>query len=351
SAEINVWLTSSQGLRVIEPSVCTITLHRNIGATTSAVFEVAWTEEGEALSEQVMAVFSQGSRHLGWVSRGVSGAARPAENGWSFVGGRQASDLTLWVVNPALDGQSFEIGVECPALPEYTKKRTASWRLPMPTGDLVNFYFTQFGEGNEAEVRLLRLNSLGDKLNKVCPPLFTDALEKLEKALGRALKILIVSEEPHFPWELIIPKGESRPIGARHLFGRVTDPRGKPPPQSLRMGQAWVMAPNYLGQANDLPRQKDEANYVCKLTNSPAFTPVTVKALLEKAPELKSLLHFIGHGAVTTDELSQKLLLDRAVPILQIDLEGMRPLAQAFGKQRSLVFLNACHAGSPVRSL
>jgi hypothetical protein len=361
SVQIEVWLSTSNGLRVVNAAVQFITLSRDQPKTTSAIFEVDWTppqpDDDPAAEERVMATFSQASRPCGWVTRAVvpgQETPAPTETIESSASTALLPDMIVTIVSPQHDEVHFQVGVECPALPDFKIKQVAPWTLSARSEDLMRYYITLFSAAGMAnEDRLIRLDGVGQELYVLAPDHFKKALVQLAASVNRPLKILVVSEEPHIPWELMIPADDNPlPLGARHVIGRWTSPDGRPTQQHLRLDGAWVIAPNYQGFADALPFQKQEADFVASLTGGVRIAPATIQSLQNGAvTDLKPLFHFVGHGAVTDAAMAQALLLDEAKPMIQIDLRGMRKLADGLRKTKSLVFLNACQAGSPIRSL
>jgi hypothetical protein len=245
------------------------------------------------------------------------------------------------------------VGVECPQLLEFKAKQVEPWALSARSEDLMRYYYTLFSAaGMNPRDRLVRIRGVGISLYNLAPLHFKRALDQLTASNNRPLRILVVSEEPHIPWELMTPPNrDGLPIGAKHVIGRWTSPDGRPTQQRLRLDGAWVVAPDYAGMADELHHQMEEAAFVERMTCGVRIAPASVQSLQEKAADLKPLFHFVGHGAMANQAMAQALLLDHANPMLQLDLLGMVDLGKALAKTKSLVFLNACQAGASIRSL
>jgi len=305
-----------------------------------------------------MVIFSYRSLPCGWVSRQVISEVKTPEPTAGFMEGDANAvvpDLTITIVCPDRDETHFQVGVESAGLNEFQQKQVEPWNLSARSEDLMRYFFNLFSDaGMSNQGRLRRLIGVGCELFNLAPSHFKRALDQLVRQKPPPLKILIVSEEAHIPWELMVPPGNEPmlPLGALHAMGRWTAFDGRRTRQSVQLDRSWVVAPDYRGTADALPRQDEEAKFVLSLATGDRVNPATIDSLDQGAAvNLGSLLHFVGHGSIMQNSLSQALLLDEAQPLLTVDLWGMRNFKKALNQAQSLVFLNACKAGQPIRCL
>jgi CHAT domain len=362
SVEIEVWLATSNGLRVVGSNIQKIILTKGQPRTTSAKFSVEWQAQADAdAQQQVKVVFTYASRPCGWLTRMVTPGTKTSDAQGEMHSPQAAGvtpDMIITVVDVATDGQHFEVAVECPSIPAYQTKQTQSWILESQADEMMRAYVANFSAPDLKNPRRRNaLDGVGQLLYDLAPQHFKTALLQLATSVNRPLTILIASEEPHLPWELMMPPtadGETAlPLGARHVVGRWTDPTGRPPAQKVHVSGAWIISPNYLGSTVDLlKKQSAEAVLVATITKGEQLTPAsydTIEMSIKKSP--RSLIHFVGHGAIAAGAMTQALLLDDADQLDQLQLIGMRQLKEGIRKGQSLIFLNACQSGQPIRSL
>lgn len=370
SVTLDVSLHVSKTLRVTDVAVKHITLKRDEARSTSAFFDVEWTKsDADPKKENVMAVFACENRHCGWVVRNIADAPSsglmPLRAGALSIPNDsvKAPDLLVTVVCPSRDEQHFSVSVESPLLADYKTKRVKDWPLHARAREMMNAFVANFSSPDlDNATRLRRMCGVGKKLFDLAPAEFKTALEQLEAQEQRPLSILVVSEEGSIPWELMARLPEAgqaadawRVLGAMHNVGRWTNPGGLPPVQRLHIDGAWVISPDYSEAPSNvsfLNDQATEANFVVTKAAGEKLDPASASTLDSKigsAP--KPLIHFIGHGKMADSDFDQSLLFDAGEQVSTIDIEGSASLARALNGMNPLVFLNACHAGQPLRSL
>jgi hypothetical protein len=174
--------------------------------------------------------------------------------------------------------------------------------------------------------------------------------------------MLIISQEPYIPWELMIPTRrledgsveQQRSLGVSFAIGRwVLRNKYFSPPHKIVVRGSYVIAPVYVG-AVALDAAADEAKFVCDNFDGTMITPANPPTINSKLGEQeKSLVHFACHGSTYTGtrigrqilELQDGSFIDSTL------LNGMAGVISGFAKGKPLVFLNACTAGQPIVAL
>jgi len=189
--------------------------------------------------------------------------------------------------------------------------------------------------------------------------------EKLQSALWRwrdAIdSILVFSEEPFIPWELVHLKepGKGLPAEARFFgqMGLVRWLKGMDWPAielHAREGRCRYVIPHYPHPDYVLPAAQQEGDFLTQRFGAQALDPHAgpLRALLE-TPGQFDLLHFACHGAADSGDIARaELLLEGRLDGTNYVTEKFRPsvienisgLAGAEGVH-PIVVLNACQAG------
>jgi hypothetical protein len=173
--------------------------------------------------------------------------------------------------------------------------------------------------------------------------------------------IMVFSEEPFIPWELVHMKEPGQRLGDEPLFlaqkGLVRWLHNFGwPPQSLaiRAGRARYIIPDYPHPDYKLPETKKEAAFLQKNFDATAVTPQLndVRTLLHQGGAL-DLLHFAGHGVAEHENIANAQLMlqgrvdnGKYVPayLSATTVEQFAKLDDAVGN-RPIVVINACQAG------
>jgi hypothetical protein len=221
------------------------------------------------------------------------------------------------------------------------------------------------GEGRDIDGPRLQDAEIERKLAKIgrdlylelFPPEMRQAYREIRRQGVQTLRI--ISDEPWIPWELIKPYDDSQP-------GEILDDEflclqfeltrwlagGRPPRSEIRVRRlACILT------ATDLPKVAEEKAILAELAAawpgvedaSPALGSATAaESFLEHGG--CDLLHFAGHGIVARSNPNESGLPFPDESVLRPqDLQG--PLRTRIGRDRPLVFLNACSTGQQGWSL
>jgi len=183
--------------------------------------------------------------------------------------------------------------------------------------------------------------------------LFPDALKaeywRLQslRETGTIQTLLILSDEPWIPWEIIYPfddeHGADDFLGAVWHLTRWQSGRGLNP--HLNVQTAQMIAPEL-----DLRFVKEESAYFASLTDAPqpitVSAPITTRQLFLDQVQAGGvqLLHFATHGNFNSQNADRSPIhMEGGETITPVDLSKSR--TQGIRRERPLVFLNACHGG------
>lgn len=200
-----------------------------------------------------------------------------------------------------------------------------------------------------------RLKNRGrDLWDKAIPAKFKEIYAQLGGL--QDLSLFIVSEERSFPWELVVPFEQK---GSRLFPEGVEDPwlalkfvigrwviGLRPPANEIGMGRVCCVI---AGQ--DLGSTKRESDYFEGLKpEARVDRPQTREQLLEwLGTRDYDVIHFACHGRFDEhDPGGSAVLLPDGSLMRPDDLyggEGEKNISNAVGRNRPLVFLNACHTG------
>jgi hypothetical protein len=173
--------------------------------------------------------------------------------------------------------------------------------------------------------------------------------------------IMVFSEEPFIPWELVHMKEPGKSISAERIFlaqkgvVRWLHNFGYPPQKlSLGPGRCRYVIPDYPIPDYRLPETLEEAQFLQQQLAATAVDPQlnSVRTLLNEGGAL-DLLHFAGHGVAEHDNIAngQFMLQGRVesgnyLPayLSATTVEQFARLQSDDGRQPIIVF-NACQAG------
>ncbi|OLR92559.1 hypothetical protein BJP25_21105 [Actinokineospora bangkokensis] len=214
----------------------------------------------------------------------------------------------------------------------------------------------------DARDAVTTLVGLGRDIGDKVPVPIADAVRAvIAHRAPRPPSVLLVSAEPHVPWELAVldapEPGHSPFLGARTALGRwVLDTR-RPPPRPAARARAdthAVISARYEGVPgwSRLPSAEVEAARVAASYPPCEHVPplhTVVLNFLEQGPRV-DVLHFALHGQCDPDNAQDGLVLlaqsplapDRMVPrfLNPEQVSGLSLRGSPF------VFLNACQVGS-----
>jgi hypothetical protein len=203
-------------------------------------------------------------------------------------------------------------------------------------------------EIDDANERQKRIHALGLMLWDRLPEKFRDFY--WQYVHGKVKTILLCSDEPYIPWELIEPRppqgGEPAPmLGLAYKMGRWEDERPLPG-APLVVTDFVVIAPTYA--TNQLPSADQEANELVAQFHArreqPGNKSQVTDLFMTNSPQI---LHFSGHGKFeNVGANSQISLADAALDTIDV-------ATATFGQHPNppLVFLNACEVGAQGWSL
>ena len=386
--DVQVWLSGTRHFHVDSPSAKPLTILRDHERTTEAEFSVTVIDE-PALGEKPVlhAYFTHAGRPCGRVSLEVAiehadrpreGDGAPPEDPESTIGGDRmephihplAPDILVDITDPNRDRQHlfcqiFVNGVGMTAEPE-------RWDLDRATGDLVGESLAEFVRpGATLLQRSASLRGAGLTFFTKAPQRFRDVYWDLVDKGTPPASILVESEEPFIPWELMIPSRGleecDEPLGATCAMGRWIHDKHRAPRQHLSLSDSLIIAPAYAGQPGEsadgrprttsrprpLKKAKEEAELVSACFRAKRTVTDATDAAIDEAFDKcgASVLHFICHGAESSPTEPQRIFILGEDPLLSSQqLRGMKTAKKACS-QGPLVFLNACNVGRPSLSL
>ena len=192
-----------------------------------------------------------------------------------------------------------------PLLPNAQKYAPAAWTLRGESGGLIAGFMNEFVHGRTRDERRFSLQGAGAALYEVAPDRFKELLWTLLDTPTPPRSILITSQEPYIPWELMIPSRrladgtvqERPPLGVEFALGRWTHDSHLPPVPRIRLTDSYVVAPSYPGPTPPpLPHLDEEARMVLTAVPGDRIEPATL-ATLSRLRAARALLHFVCHGA------------------------------------------------------
>ena len=184
-----------------------------------------------------------------------------------------------------------------------------------------------------------KLTSIGSDLFE---KLFPRELKELwrQHIIGKVRSIMIISDEPWIPWEIIKPSYEVEPdkykedkfLCEGYFLSRWIS--GPPPPSLIKISRGALVAPQ--SNLSDVER---EAKFMMSLGNVErveSYLDNILKLLREGGFHL---IHFACHGEFDPDEHENSTIYLQDDKLMPRDISGER---RNFGKDRPFVFLNAC---------
>lgn len=380
-AELDVWLIASDHFDITERDHGRLIIERSKPASNRLSYRLNVKSKAmlDALAERlpsrhrgsVTALFSYKGRPAGQVRRvieidlgaSVSDAdaagqdndpAAANRNGVSPPGDAIAfrpeddktADMIVRIVEgEASDGRAYICEVTTAHLPSTIEH----WRTRERTGDLIAEIMAGLTEEDPSDRQIrARLVSAGNTMFRAAPKNFQTAYWGLLE-LGRPpASIQIITAEPHFLWEMMIPErqgsGEHPPLGVGATIGRWLTGEGASPPQKIDVSDAYVFAPRY--RDNPLPKADEEADFVCRIFDGQRIDPATYDGLIDAvAARGVTLLHFACHGLSDDDGIRQTIELADGRTFTPDDLAGDPDFKAFMRSKRPLVFLNACELG------
>ena len=362
---VEVFLSPGTALRVVGPSTRLLVLRRSKAESEKVKFRVAVESAPATDGVALNAYFFHDGRPCGRVTRMLpvaSGVAPVQPAGRIEVVDGASADLTVSVTRPDGSPACYRVKLTSPHLTAAELGEPALWDLGAPAQQYVTAIFANFiASRNDPANRLAALRGAGQNLFNAAPKNFKDAYERLAKA-GTLKTILIVSDEPYIPWELMVPPTtreqriqgiERDPIGVAHAVGRWVSDENIAPPARLRIARVLVVAPDYTNtDLKPLAQSEEEARYLKRRLRATVLSPnvyATITGSLKAQPP--DLFHFIGHGNSSPDAPAQCLHLEDKDSLKPDVVFGEPAFQTAFAKQTPFVFLNACEVGQQTLAL
>lgn len=307
----------------------------------------------------IIAAFFIEGRPCGMVTRQISLAAEePSDSpplGKIIIVPHGAPPVDLRVTiypDPINNDRQFWCTVSTPHLPDFREGKKGYWNLKNTVSETVQGFMARFtADETGADQLVAELNGAGLSLFDASPDIFKEVFWKLVDAGAPLRSIAIVSAEPYFPWELMIPRrfsegiSEERdsPLGVDFNIGRWIDPSVIAPLWKISLSDSYVIAPNYNGD-RDLQAAAAEAEMVLSHYKGALIKPASFTQIKQTLlNEARSLIHFICHGE--SGGVGQTLRLEGADILTATGLIGIKGLGAIMRSKRPVIFLNACEVG------
>jgi len=363
---VEVFLSPGVGLCVVGPSSRVLVLRRCEADSERARFRVAVEGAPAADGAALNAYFFYNGRPCGGVRRVLPTTAgvAPAEPTGRLVAAAnvKSADLTVSVTRQTGSVACYRVKLTSPHLTAEELGEPGLWDLGTPAQNYVAALFANFiASRNDPKNRLAALRGAGESLFDATPKNFRDAYERLTKG-GKLKTILVVSDEPYIPWELMVPPTtrdqtiqglERDPIGVAQAVGRWVSDEHLSPLAKLHVERMMVVAPDYSNtDLKVLAQSEEEARYLKRRFHATVLSPsiyTTIIGALKAQPP--HLFHFIGHGNSSPEAPAQCLHLEDKDSLKPDVVRGEPAFKMAFAKQTPVVFLNACEVGQQTLAL
>ncbi|HEV7406523.1 MAG TPA: CHAT domain-containing protein [Chthoniobacteraceae bacterium] len=223
--------------------------------------------------------------------------------------------------------------------------------------------FAEYSRTPDARQALDGLRQNGANLYLLAPARFRQTLAEL-KGDKFPKSILIFSDEPHIPWELLVPPASGKeapdPLGAKCAMGRWVAPFGAPvripfPERSIKIQKGVLWAPQYYGD-DKLDKSGLEHRAIDNLNVATPIQDGGFAGLVDALhPDDVHLLHLICHGSsANANEGSQSITGQpkggdrQSISVSQLTGDSE---FQLFCQRRPLIFLNACQVGQTIPTM
>ena len=365
--EVDVWLAGSAHFAIAGSKTSRLVIDAASDASTRARFTVTVVAGPRDERAVLTAYFFYNGRPCGKVTRRLPIDGRAASTTADAQADGHGSlaldatavppDLTVEITDPTRNRRALHCRITTPLLGPSDQPPIADWFLPDESPALVGQFMKEFVKPDiTSKARVLSLKGAGFELYEAAPRTFKDTLWKLIDAGTPPRSILITSEEPFIPWELMIPRRrradgtreEREPLGVEFAVGRWVHDEYLPPPQRVPLADSFVVAPEYPGpRPKPLAFAAEEAKLVLATIPGDAIVPADLTSIDDRVQGGRSLLHFVCHGADSPGVGIQVIYLAGGIETLSSLQIPALPGMAAAGRHKPLVFLNACDVGRP----
>jgi hypothetical protein len=377
--DVEVWLTGTEhfGFSADESKIRVPVASDE--QSTKVTFEVMIRVDVSAVSgddePRLTAYFSYHGRPSGKVSREIAitieqprrAATHPKRSrpAMAVNVGAKLADLTIHVTKPRESDHPFDVKVTSPHLPGFSSK-AITWDLPNETEAYVESHMKEFTSATSPAAAIDALKAAGGIFWTKAPFNVKDAYWELIDRKLPLRTILVVSEEPNFPWELLRPSRDGRPrkqlhdaLGITYDIGRWISDASLSPPQVVRLSSSLVVAPRYNNFLMDdgkvlenLRHAQKEATFVGKQVHGTRLKPVDYEGFKDAVRKNDyDLLHMACHGAAKPAPGIQTIHLEKGATLSSAQLMVMNEDQQHGLGRGPLVFLNCCETARLTPSL
>lgn len=216
------------------------------------------------------------------------------------------------------------------------------------------------------------LKAAGRAFFDLSPPVFQQVFWQLARKGKLPLTILIFSDEPHLPWELMVPWEETRKsrrsrskirdegaLGVKSAIGRWTAAPHRTlrvPPRTILLRRSAVWAPQY--EERKLLTSLEERDFVAaNMNGSPPVHPANFRQLLAALkPNDVTLLHLVCHGESDRYQDATQTIEGEAETGFSETRISVEQLAGSdefteFCSRGPLIFFNACAVGQTIKTM
>ena len=257
ACKVNVSLATSDNLTIHGSPQSSIVIIKGEAKSTEAKFSVV-KNTGASPDEEcyLTAYFTYNGRPAGRVQRratlaDVEKVALPVRaESIKLEPSAPRPDITILVVR---ENSQYKCRFSTSVLDEFRTEQCETWDLPPETSDLISNFFSAFLDNSDLKRRPNSLIGGGRSLFNTLPKRCREMFWKLDGTSAKTM--LIISQEPFIPWELMVPikkvKGliqAKQPLGIRYAIGRwvlsSSDEDYEPPPsQIISVSKSYVVAP------------------------------------------------------------------------------------------------------------
>ena len=282
--EITVFLSPSEGLSVKGEASKTLHVYRSKGKSESVTFSVIVDKKPEGIEVELNAYFFYRGQPCGRVTRILSTMAtiEPVQRAGKLATAEATpADLTVTVTRKAGTAGAYNVALFSPHEDSRLLGESKLWDLGQDSQTFIKSLFAAFiAKQADPTVRIAELKGAGIDLFTRAPKNFQDAYQRLVAA-KKLNTILVVSEEPFIPWELMVPpatleeRAEGKikdPLGVTHAIGRWVTSENTTPFYSRRTAARFAGAGRTRFPSPAGFRRTKAANPHCKAGQFPRLS-------------------------------------------------------------------------------